>query len=260
VVHQADLLGPLGRDAVAGEGVLLGQQQAGVQRPGDRPTVGGHQAHDHVGIGEVRPLAHEHHVRERHQAAAQAHGRPVDGGHHGHPALQHLQHQPLPGGQGLRRSSVSVVCWRRYSKSPPAENARPLPVSTTARASWSALIWGQRSAMPSCRSVVHRVEVVGPVQADDAHRAVGVDGDLFGDVVHGALRPTRTRERLARLAICHRVRHDRVEAELPHLLGGDGVAADAAAPGGGGGGLQDHGRLPAWLAGPEQVRPQRHPR
>ena len=40
VVHQADLGRARGRDAVAGEDVLLGELQAGQQRPGDRAAVG----------------------------------------------------------------------------------------------------------------------------------------------------------------------------------------------------------------------------
>ena len=87
----------LGGDAIAGEGELLGEHQARVQRPQDRATVGGHQAHHHVRVGEVGLARHEHHVGERHDAAAQAHGRPVDRGHHGHTARQHVDHQALAG-------------------------------------------------------------------------------------------------------------------------------------------------------------------
>ena len=42
--------------------------------------------------------------------------------------------------------------------------------------------------------VVDRVQVVGPVEADDADRAVGLDRDLVGNVVHGGvLSPGRRR-------------------------------------------------------------------
>ena len=53
MVHEADGGGPLGRDAVAGQGVLLGQLEAGEQGPGDRSAVGGDQPDQHVGVGEV---------------------------------------------------------------------------------------------------------------------------------------------------------------------------------------------------------------
>src|SRR5580692_1364013 len=48
------------------------------------------------------------------------------------------------------RSSASRLSSARYSKSPPAENARPLPVSTAARASRSSLSRGQSRASPVC--------------------------------------------------------------------------------------------------------------
>src|SRR5580704_2448363 len=50
----------------------------------------------------------------------------------------------------LARSAGSRLSSSRYSKSPPAENARPLPVSTAARASWSSLSRGQSRARPVC--------------------------------------------------------------------------------------------------------------
>ena len=61
-----------GRDAVAGERVLLGQLQAGQERPGDRAPVGGHQADHDVGIGQVGALGHVDDVGQGHQAAARA--------------------------------------------------------------------------------------------------------------------------------------------------------------------------------------------
>ena len=80
VVDEADLGGPLRRDAVAGERVLLGQLQAGEQRPRDRAAVGGDQADEHVGVGEVGALGHEHDVGQRDEAAAEPDGRPVHRG------------------------------------------------------------------------------------------------------------------------------------------------------------------------------------
>ena len=72
VVDETDLVGAFGADAVARERELLGQQQARVQRPRDRPTIGGDEADDDVRVGEVRRAAHEHHVGERDEAATQA--------------------------------------------------------------------------------------------------------------------------------------------------------------------------------------------
>ena len=46
-----------GRDAVPRQRVLLGQLQAGEQRPHHGPAVGRHQAEEHVGVGQVRALA-----------------------------------------------------------------------------------------------------------------------------------------------------------------------------------------------------------
>jgi hypothetical protein len=46
-----------------------------------------------------------------------------------------------------RRWAVSLTSWSRYPKSPPAEKARPLPVTTAARASGSASSCGNKSAI-----------------------------------------------------------------------------------------------------------------
>ena len=96
VVDQADLGRPLRRDAVAGERVLLGQLQAGEQRPGDRAAVGGDQADGHVRVGQVRALGHEHDVGQGDEAAAEADGRAVDRGD-----------RPAPG-----TPTIPVTIWR----------------------------------------------------------------------------------------------------------------------------------------------------
>ena len=62
-----------------------------------------------------------------------------------------------------------------YSKSPPAEKARPEPVSTATLASSSASNCGNSAARPGVEDVVGGVEPVGTVQRDDPDRAVGLD-------------------------------------------------------------------------------------
>src|SRR5437899_728298 len=53
VVGQADLGGARRRDAVTGEGVLLGQLETHEQRPGDGAAVGRDEPDHQVGIGQV---------------------------------------------------------------------------------------------------------------------------------------------------------------------------------------------------------------
>ena len=128
VIREPDLLRPRRADAVAGERVLLRQEQARVQRPGERPAVGRDEAHRHVRVGQIGRLRHVDDVRERDDAAAEAHGRSVDRGDHGDPAADHVEHE-LP---ALRDHVASQrrgpsPSGRAASKSPPAENARPSP-------------------------------------------------------------------------------------------------------------------------------------
>jgi len=63
--------GPLRANAGARQRKLLGQQQTDMQRPGQRPTVGGHQPHLHVWIRKVRAFGDVDDVAERDQAAAE---------------------------------------------------------------------------------------------------------------------------------------------------------------------------------------------
>ena len=70
-----------------------------------------------------------------------------------------------------------------YSKSPPAENARPAPVSTATRRLAVRVQLREQHGQTRVEDVIGGVEVVGPVQRDDADRAVGLDLDLVGKVV-----------------------------------------------------------------------------
>ena len=93
VVGEPDLRGPLRRDPVAGERVLLGEQQARVQRPRERAAVGGDEADRHVRIRQVRRLGHVHDVGERDHAAAEPDRGPVDRGDDRHAAPDHVEHE-----------------------------------------------------------------------------------------------------------------------------------------------------------------------
>ena len=107
VIDQPDLGGPPGRDAVAGQRVLLGQLEAGQQRPGHRATVGRDQADHHVGVGQVGALGHVDDVRQGHQAAAQPDRGSVDGGDDRDPAPHHAGHDLPAVGERLLRSPAS---------------------------------------------------------------------------------------------------------------------------------------------------------
>ena len=93
VVGEADLGRALRGDAVAGERVLLGEQQARVQRPGERAAVGRDEPDGHVRVRQVRRLRHVHDVGERDHAAAEADRGAVDRRDHRDPAPDHVEHE-----------------------------------------------------------------------------------------------------------------------------------------------------------------------
>ena len=70
-------------------------------------------------------------------------------------------------------------------KSPPAEKARPLPVSTTAPSVQVGVDLREQLGQALVQLVVRGVQLLGPVQADDADRPVGLDLDLRRQVVGG---------------------------------------------------------------------------
>ena len=96
VVGEPDLGRARRADAVAGERVLLREEQARVQRPRERTAVGSHEPDGHVRIGQVRRLGHVHDVGERDHAAAEPDRRAVDRGDDRDPAAQHVEHELAP--------------------------------------------------------------------------------------------------------------------------------------------------------------------
>ena len=170
--------GPLGRDAVAGEGVLLGQLQAGEQRPGDRPAVGGDEADEHVGVGEVGALGHEHDVGQGHEAAAEPDGRAVHGGDDRHPAGDHARSRSAGRATSVSLAQVGVlgelvdvveVAAGGEGPAVAGEHGDPgVGVGVELR---------EELGQALVQLVVGGVELVGPVEADDPDRAVGLDLD-----------------------------------------------------------------------------------
>jgi hypothetical protein len=183
MVDQADLGRPGRGDAVAGEGVLLGQLQAGEQRPRDRATVGGHQADQHVGVGQVRALGHVDDVGQGHQAAPQPHRGPVDRGHDRHPARHHAGHDLAAVGEalapqvGVARQLVDVVEVAARGEGPPVAGDDRHPSVAV------GVELGEQGGKAGVQLVVGGVELVGPVEADDPDRPVLLDHQGVGDVV-----------------------------------------------------------------------------
>lgn len=155
-----------------------------------------------MGVGEVGALGHEHDVGQGHEAAPQAHGRAVDGGHDRDVAPHHA-HDDLAGAHERLAAQVLVLGELvEVVESPPAEKARPLPVSTTARTSGSASICGNSSAMPLCSTWLVAFSSSGLVEAHDAYRAVGLDVDLRGQVVVRHVGSPRIRRAMRLRWIC----------------------------------------------------------
>ena len=137
-----------------------------------RAAVRRHQAHQHVRVGQVGALGHEHDVGQGDQAAAQPHCRSVHGGHDGHPACDHagddlpavgqrLLAQPRVAGQLVQ---VGEVAAGRERLAVPGQHDGPgLVVGIDLR---------EQSGQTLVQLVVGGVELIGPVQPDDPDRTV----------------------------------------------------------------------------------------
>ncbi len=183
MVHQPDLGRPAGGDALAGKSVFLGQLQAGEQRPGDRPSVGGHEPDHDVGVGEMGALGHVDDVRQRHQTAAEPDGGPVHGGDHGHSAGDHPGHDLPTVGQGLAPQHRITGQFIQIGEVP-AGRERP----AVAREHHGAhLVVGidlrEQTRQPGVQLVIGGVQLLGAVQPHDAHGPLCVHLDMRPDLV-----------------------------------------------------------------------------
>ena len=84
-VRQPEFHGVLGDDAIAGEQILLGPQKARHGWPRQVTTVGRHQAHRDVRVGQVGALLNQDDIAEPGQGTAEPDGRAVHGGDHREP-------------------------------------------------------------------------------------------------------------------------------------------------------------------------------
>ncbi len=184
MVGQPEFDGALGGDPGAGQRVLLGQQQADVQRPGQRAAVGGHQPNLHMRVGQVGVFGDVDDVAQRDQAAAQSDGRAVDRRHHRHPAPGHAQHD-LASVSDRLGPQVGVA--RQFVEIGEVAAGRERPAGTGYhRGAGTAVVAHPLPQLrqPVVQVVVDRVERVGPVQRDDPQRPVGLDVDFGRHVVH----------------------------------------------------------------------------
>lgn len=138
MVGQPDLGSTLRRDARTRQRVLLGQQHAHLQRPGQRAAIGGDQPHLDMRIGKVGIVFHVHDVRKRHQAAAQTDGRAVDGGHHRDAAACHAQHD-LAAVQDRPRAQIGVLAQLLEVAEVAAGRERPARAGEHGRAGFPVL-------------------------------------------------------------------------------------------------------------------------
>jgi hypothetical protein len=136
-----------------------------------------------VGVGEVGALSHEDDVGQRHQAAPEPDRRSVHRGDHGDAAGHHARDDLPPVEEALLAQGVVAdelvdvveVAARREGAAVAGEDGDPcVEVGVQLREET-----GQRAV----ELMVGGVELVGSVQADDPHRAVGLDGDDVGEVV-----------------------------------------------------------------------------
>ena len=168
-----------------------------MQGPGERAAVGRDEAHRHVRVRQVGRLRHVDDVRERDDAAAEAHGRSVDRGHHGDPAADHVEHE-LP---TLRDhvASQRAVLHHPVEEIEVAAGRERAPFAGDDRDARVGVGAEQRedAGQPQVQLLVHGVELVRTGEPHDAHRAVGLDANHVGKgVVHGS--PLRARARSGR--------------------------------------------------------------
>ena len=154
-----------------------------MQGPGERAAVGRHEAHRHVRVRQVGRLCHVDDVRERDHAAAEAHGRSVDRGHHGDPAADHVEHE-LP---ALRDhvASQRAVLRHPVEQIEVAAGRERAPFTGDDRDARVGVRAEQReeTGQSQVQLLVHGVELVGTGEPDDPHRAVGLDADHAGKAV-----------------------------------------------------------------------------
>jgi DNA-binding transcriptional LysR family regulator len=191
MVGEPDRGRAIGRDARPGQRVLLRQEQAGVQRPGERAAVGRDEADLDVRVGQVGGVGHVDDVAERDQAAAEPDRRAVDGRDDRHPAARHAEHEvaavrdrPRPErGVAAELLQVLEVAAGRERATAPGQHRGA-----------GVVVFAQPGPEPreaGVQRVVDGVERVRPVEGDDPERAVGDDVDLVRQVIHVRGLPTR---------------------------------------------------------------------
>ncbi len=175
---------PLGLDPHPGQGELLGLQQADLRTPHQRTTVSGYQTDLHVRVGEVRGLGDVDDVGQRGQAAAQPDGRAIDRGDHRDAAAQHADDEVAAVLDGLLPQRL-VVAKLVEVVEVAAGRERPARTGDYCRPCTGVLVERLPDlGQPHVQVVVDGVERIGPVERDDAQRAVGLDVDFVWHVVH----------------------------------------------------------------------------
>ena len=178
-----------GRHGIAGEQEPLGQHGAQCERPGDGAAVAGDQADRHVRVADPGRLGHE--APRRSSSAIEAPrpmAWPFTRGDDRQVDVEQVPDHGL-GVEARARSRAAGSCRvGNQPKSPPAENARPRPVSSTARRRALGLEAGEQGGEVRVQVVVDRVDRRRRV-VDGDDEDVAVAGEVDGGelVGHAAL-------------------------------------------------------------------------
>ena len=178
VARSAVIRSPVNANSLAINMLVWSGQVIGPPSAATRPTTT-------CGIGEMGLVAHVHDVGERHEAAAETDRRAVHRGDDRHPALQHVEHDALA---GVDRDTAQrrVVGELAEVVEVAAGGERPAVAGQHHRAGLGVdADLRPQVGEPLVQVVVDGVQLVGPVEADDPDRAIGLDHDLVGHVVHG---------------------------------------------------------------------------
>ena len=169
--------GVVGRDPLARVQRQRGALAAHHDRHQEAARGLGHDAERHEGRPQPRAAGDQHEIAVEEHGQADAHSEPV---HRGDQRL-------LERGDRIDeawKSGTGIVGARRAAdgsmldhspRSWPAENARPLPVSTTHAMSSRVLASRNAARARVVQRGVERVERVGPVESEQPHAVVVVD-------------------------------------------------------------------------------------
>ena len=174
-VRQPEFHGVLGDDAIAGEQILLGPQKARHGWPRQGTTVGRHQAHRDVRVGQVGALLNQDDIAEPGQGTAEPDGRAVHGGDHREPEPDEPLHDLARLAQDGRPDLLVFVHPLEEGHVTTATERPPVAGDHDHRAAGIPLQLQPDLGQTAVELRVGGIQGLGPVQPDDPDAITALD-------------------------------------------------------------------------------------